>query len=348
LRVKKHRRRPEARSLLVIAPLLALALQRPNLARAAPVVPVDPSLPDYVPHAQVAGSVVGYTGMDTVEQMMAAWNAAFRKYQPNAHFSVVQQDGLGPEDRIALGPDTMQVFHRSGLAYENAYGYEPFSVKVCAAAFILKSHVSAIGVYVNKSNPLNFISLRKLDAVFSSERRRGYPADISTWGQLGLTGEWADKPIHTYGFYWRDDVTWYFRELALLGAPFKSSYEVPGGNMARTTPQVASAIMTALANDPYGISFGNASYMAGPVKALGLSANGVASSFTLRDIASGRYPLERYLYIYVNRRPGEPLNPLLEEFLRFVLSRQGQLLVSRDEYLPLPPAVDAEQLRKLP
>lgn len=179
-------------------------------------VPVDPALPDYVPHERVAGSMVGYTGMDTVEQMMSAWNAAFRKLHPGAHFSVVQKDGLGPEDRIALGPQTMEVFHPTNLAYENAYGYEPFRIKVCAAAYILKSHVSAIGVYVNKDNPLTSLSLRKLDAIFSAERRRGYSADISTWGQLGLTGVWADRPIHLYGFYWRDDVTDYYG--IILGA----------------------------------------------------------------------------------------------------------------------------------
>lgn len=332
----------------VAAPLVVglAALARLAGASAAPLVPVDPSLPDYVPHQQVSGSVVGYSGMDTVEKMMAAWNEAFRRYQPHAHFSVVQKD-VSPEDRIALGPDTMQVFHRTDLAYEDTYGYEPFRVKICAAAYILKSHVSAIGVYVNKSNPLTSISLRKLDAVFSAERRRGYPANISTWGQLGLTGAWADKPIHIYGFYWHDDVTAYFRKLVMLDAPFKWTYGVPGSGMSRTTPQVATAIMSALADDPDGISFGNASYRTPEVKPLGLSVNGVQSAFSLSDVASGRYPLQRYLYIYVNRRPGEPLNPLLKEFLRFVLSRQGQSLVSTNDYLPLPPAVDARQLRKL-
>ena len=329
------------------ASTLAVTLGLPMSAMAAPQVPVDPSLPDYVPQQKVAGSVVGYSGMDTVEQMMAAWNAAFRRFQPNARFSVVQKDGLAPEDRIALGSDTMEVFHPTDLAYENAYGYEPFRVRVCAAAYILKSHVSAIGVYVNKSNPLTSISLRKLDAVFSSERRRGFPADIATWGQLGLTGAWADRPIHLYGFYWRDDVTDYFRRLVMLDAPFKPSYEVPGGDMTRNTPKVAAAIMSALAQDPDGISFGNASYMTNRVKPLGLSVNGVQSQFTLSDIASGRYPLQRYLYIYVNRSPGRPLDPLLKEFLRFVLSREGQALVSKDQYLPLPPVVDAEELRKL-
>lgn len=308
---------------------------------------VDPSLPDYVPHQHVAGSVEGYTGMDTVEQMMAAWNAAFHKFSPNAHFSVVQKDRLGPEDRIALGPHTMEVFHPTDLAYENAYGYEPFRIKICAAAYILKSHVSAIGVYVNKDNPLSSISLRKLDAIFSAERRRGYPAGIATWGQLGLTGAWADRPIHLYGFYWRDDVTDYFKKLVMLDGPFKPTYEVPGGDMSRSTPKVAAAIMSALAEDPYGISFGNASYMTDQVKAIGLSVNGVYSPFSSREVSSGRYPLQRYLYLYVNRNPGQRLDPLIKEFLRFVLSRQGQSLVSRDHYLPLPAAVDEHELEKL-
>lgn len=316
-------------------------------AATSAAVTADPSLPDYVPQQHVAGIEVGFTGMDTVERMMAAWNTAFRKFQPGAHFSVIQKDGLGPEDRIALGPHTMEVFHPTDLAYENAYGYEPFRVKICAAAYILKSHVSAIGVYVNKSNPLTSISLRKLDAVFSAERRRGYPADITTWGELGLSGPWANRPIHLYGFYWRDDVTAYFKKLVMLDAPFKPTYEVPGGDMSRSTPKVAAAIMAALARDPDGISFGNASYMTAQVKALGLSVNGVESPFTLADVASGRYPLQRYLYIYVNRKPGQPLDPLIKEFLRFVLSRQGQSLVSRDHYLPLPPSVDERQLRKL-
>jgi phosphate transport system substrate-binding protein len=334
-------------STAALATLLTLSAGLSMSVAAAQPVPVDPSLPDYVPHQPVSGSVVGYSGMDTVEHMMAAWNAAFRKFHPKAHFSIVQKDGLAPEDRIALGPHTMEVFNTTNLAYENAYGYDPFRIKICAAAYVLKSHVSAIGVYVNKSNPLTSISLRKLDAIFSAERRRGYPADITTWGQLGLTGPWADKPIHLYGFYWRDDVTDYFRKLVMLDAPFKSTYEIPGGDMSRNTPKVAAAIMSALATDPDGISFGNASYMTDQVKPLGLSVNGVHSQFTLNDIASGRYPLQRYLYIYVNRKPGQPLDPLLKEFLRFVLSRQGQSLVSKDQYLPLPPSIDAEELQKL-
>ena len=308
---------------------------------------VDPSLPDYVPQRQVAGHIAGLTGMDTVEGMMGAWSEAFRGYEPDARVTLTLRDGLAPEDRIALGAKTGEVFHPTDLEYENAYGYEPFRIRMCAAAFILKSHVSAIGVYVNKDNPLGSISLAELDAVFSAERRRGYPADIATWGQLGLAGRWAEAPIHLYGFYWRDDVTDYFRHLVTLDAPFKAGYRIPGGDSSRRTPSVAAAIMAAMAEDPYGITFGNGSYMSDGVKALGLSVHGVQSQFTPGDVASGRYPLERYLYLYVNRPPGVPLDPLIGEFLRFVLSRQGQALVSRDHYLPLPAGIASEERAKL-
>lgn len=215
-------------------------------------------------------------------------------------------------------------------------------------AHVLKSHVSAIGVFVNKGNPVKQLSLAQLDAMYSEERRRGYPADLITWGQLGLDGEWADRPVHLYGFYWRDDVTAYFRKLVMLDAPFKASYRVPGGEMGRRTPKVAQDIMAALAADPGGIAFANFSYQTGEVKALALAdREGVVGQPTLRDISSGRYPLERYLYIYVNRPPGRPLDPLLKEFLTFVLSREGQEMVGKDHYLPLTAEIAAAERAKL-
>ena len=332
-----------------LATVLAAAGMLGSIAASAQTtVPADPSLPPYVPTVQVSGKIGGLTGMDTVEGMMKAWVEAFRKYQPNAEITLAMKDGLGPEDRIALGPETDEVFHSDNGPYEDKYGYEPFRIKICQGAFILKSHVSAIGVYVNKGNPISEISLEKLDAVYSDARRRGYPADITTWGQLGLTGDWADKPIHTYGFYWRDDVTWNFKDIVDYGAPFKAGYRVPGGDMARTTPTVAKDLMAALAADPYGIGFGNFSYQTGSVKALALSdEHGVVAQPTLGDIASARYPLERSLYIYVNRRSGEKLPPLVKEFLTFVLSRGGQSLVEKDHYLPLPAAVAAVERTKL-
>lgn len=126
---------------------------------------------------------------------MKAWNEAFAKHHPGVVINLVMRD-VAPEERIALGPNTEEVFHADDSAYDNKYGYAPFRIRICQGAFVLKSHVSAIGVFVSKDNPLDEIPLDKLDAIYSDARRRGYPADITTWGQLGLTGEWADKPIH--------------------------------------------------------------------------------------------------------------------------------------------------------
>ena len=305
------------------------------------------ALPPYVAATSVSGTLAGVTGMDTVQKMMAAWNEAFQRYHPGANITVTSRD-VAPEERIGLGPNTDEVFSPTYQPYEDKYGYEPFRIRIVMAPRGLKSHVSAIGVYVNPANPIGKLSLAELDAMFSEERRRGYPADLVTWGQLGLTGEWADRPVHLYGFYWRDDVTASFRRLVMDDAPFKASYQVPGGDMSRRTPKVAAAIMAAVAADPGGIGFANFSYQTPQVKALALSdRHGVVGQPTERDVASGRYPLERYLYFYVNRVPGRPLDPLVKEFLTFVLSREGQALVAKDHYLPLTPAIDAEERAKL-
>jgi phosphate transport system substrate-binding protein len=314
---------------------------------AAPVVAADPALPPYVPSASVSGALEGATGMDSVEQMMAAWAEAFRKYHPGARISLTQKD-LAPEERIGLGPGTDEVFHADDGPYEDKYGYQPFRIRICQGAFVLKSHVSAIGVFVSKANPIGEISLAKLDAVYADARRRGFRADITTWGQLGLGGDWADKPIHIYGFYWRDDVTWYFRDLVDFDAPFKASYRAPGDDLARRTPAVARDLMATLQSDPYAIGFANFSYATDGVKALALSdAHGVVSQPVLSEMISGRYPLQRSIYIYVNRKPGDPLSPLVKAFLTFVLSREGQDLVSKDHYLPLTPAMAAAERARL-
>jgi phosphate transport system substrate-binding protein len=308
---------------------------------------IDPALPIYAPASKVSGTLKGVTGMDSVESMFKAWSDAFAKYHPGSAITVVQRD-VAPEERIAIGPNTDEVFHPDDSAFDTKFGYGPFRIKICQGAFIMKSHVSAIGVFVSKANPLNQIALDRLDAIYSDARRRGYPADITTWGQLGLTGEWADKPVHFYGFYGRDDVTWYFRDLVSYDAPFKASYRVPGDDMTRRTPVVARDLMTALEKDPGAIGFGNFSYQSDGVKALALvDEHGVISQPVLAEMVSGHYPLQRSIYIYVNRKPGVPLSPLLREFFEFVLSKDGQALVHVDHYLPLTAAMAAAERAKL-
>jgi phosphate transport system substrate-binding protein len=304
-------------------------------------------LPVYAPSFKVSGVLQGVTGMDSVESMFKAWNDAFAKYHPGSSITIVQRD-VAPEERIAIGVNTDEVFHSDDSAFNAKYGYDPFRFRICQGAFVVKSHVSAIGVFVSKANPLNQISLDRLDAIYSDARRRGYPADITTWGQLGLSDEWADRPIHFYGFYGRDDVTWYFRDLVSYDAPFKAGYRVPGDDMTRRTPVVARDLMTTLKADPGAIGFGNFSYQSDAVKALALvDEHGVVSQPVLDEIVSGRYPLQRVIYIYVNRKPATPLSPLLREFLLFLLSREGQSLVHVDRYLPLTAAMAAVERAKL-
>jgi phosphate transport system substrate-binding protein len=330
-------------------PCLAAALAATAGWSAQPLsVPPEHALPHYVPEVAVSGPLPGVTGMDSVQGMMGAWSEAFRKYHPGAEITITMK-AVGPEERIALGPNTDEVFHPDNAAYENAYGCEPFRVRICLAAFVLPSHVSAIGVYTHRDNPLTRISLAELDALFSDERRRGYPAAITTWGQLGLTGEWADQPVHLYGFYWREDVTKYFRELVMLDAPFKDTYRVPGSDLKRRIPAVARDIVAAMSADRYAIAFGNFSYFqSDQIKPLALSGrDGVLGQPVTADMASGRYPLQRYLYFYVNRPAGGPLDPLAREFISFVLSREGQELVAKDHYLPLPAAIAAAERAKL-
>ena len=316
--------------------LLLLAASRLS----AQGVAVDPALPAYHPAAPVSGTLAAVSA-DTMEGMIKSWGEAFKRQHPEANIAETMRE-LNPEDRAALGPNTDQVFNNSNEPYEDAYGYEPFRVQVSMAAFNLREHIQAIGVYVNKDNPISQLSLAQLDAMYSCTRRRGYPADITTWGQLGLTGAWADKPVHIYGrAIKKDEVGMYFRDIVLLDGLYKDSFQSPGKG-------VSVDVVKAVTEDPYGIGYCAFAYKTEALKSLALfDDRGVLGQPTLGDVASGRYPLDRPLYFYVNRKPGQPLDPLVKEFLSFVLSREGQEIVARATYLPLPSVVAAAERAKL-
>jgi phosphate transport system substrate-binding protein len=331
-----------------IGPLHALAFALNVAANVLTAQTPDPALPAYQATTQVSGAAMAVTGMDSVEAMMAAWDLEFRKHHPAASITIEQQK-VAPEERIALGPDLSEIFRRDTSAYVDRYGCEPFRIKICRASLDVPHHLTAIGILVNPTNPIDHLSLAQLDAIYSDERRRGAPHPALTWGQLGATGSWADKPIHAYGFYWRDDITSVFKESVLLGSPFNSRYRVPFPNVpGEHTAAVAKAIMKAIADDPSAIAYANLSYRSGPVKTLALSAAGEpAIAPTAASVASGIYPLGRFIYLYVNRKPGQPLDPLFKEFLTFILSRDGQAFVGLDHYLPLSAAVAAAERAKL-
>src|SRR5207302_7244907 len=141
---------------------------------------------------------------------------AFRKNHPEVELNLNVAVGLAPADRIALGPNTQEVFHNTTAPYVDKYLREPFRVQVSLGTFDTKGKVQALGVFVHRNNPLARITLAQLDAVFSNTRRRGQPETISTWGALGLEGEWAARPIHLYGRKLDQDVCWLFRQVVLF------------------------------------------------------------------------------------------------------------------------------------
>ncbi|NWG00216.1 MAG: substrate-binding domain-containing protein, partial [Thermoanaerobaculaceae bacterium] len=178
------------------------------------------------------------------------------------------------------------------------------------------------------------------DAIFSKARKRRFPHDLTTWGQLGLKGQWAGKPISLYGRNSASGTYGFFKDHGLGGGDFKDAVkEQPG----------SASVVQGVTEDLYGIGYSGIGYRTSGVKALALAetVGGPSWTPTYENAVSGKYPLARYLYIYVVRDPRRPMDPLTKEFLRYVLSQEGQRVVIKDGYLPLPAALVAEELAKL-
>lgn len=215
-------------------------------------------------------------------------------------------------------------------AFRAKYGYDPTPFSVA---------VDALAVFVNADNPLEEITATQIDAVWSKTRRRG-GSDIATWGDLGLKGEWADKPVSLYGRNSASGTYGFFKEQALLNGDFK--------DQAKEQPGTASLVLQ-VHHDRYGMGYGGIGYRAGKTKALKIVAEAgkPAVAPTQAGAADGSYLLGRRLYIYVNQPPRDPLEPAVREFLSLALSREGQEIVVKDGYFPLTAAQAAEEKKKL-
>ncbi len=279
-------------------------------------------------------------GPDTMEPVMKKWIAAFRERQPAARisFAVAEVDA---RDRIAIGPATAEVFATTDAPFAAKYHYEPFRVMVSLATFNTPRRVQALGIFVNAANPVAGLTLAQLDRIYSTVHR-GAPTEIKTWGDLGLTGEWAGRPVHAYSRSLDNEVTTHVREVVCGGAEFSDSVSVPGKG-------VSVDVMGAVAADPDGIGFAGFAYAIAGVKALALAENNAGPFYepSAENCADARYPLDRPLYFYVNRKPGAPLDPLVREFISFVLSTDGQALNVEEAYFPLTPSLAAAQRAKL-
>jgi len=293
-------------------------------------VPVDPAIPAYTPVQGVSGTIKS-VGSDTMNNEMALWAEGFKTFYPNVQ---VEVEGKGsstaPPALIAgtaqFGPMSRPMKDAEIAEFKSAFGYEPTGVG---------TGIDMLAVFVHKDNPLKKLSLAQVDGIFSKTRNSGH-ADVVTWGDLGLEGEWKDKPISLYGRNSASGTYGYFKEYALSKGDFKDTVkEQPG----------SSTVVQAIASDRYAMGYSGIGYSTADVRAVALSsAEGEeAVEATPENAYTGEYPLARFLLLYVNRKPDEGLDPLRREFLKFILSRQGQEVVVKDGYYPLTNALVEEQ-----
>ena len=215
-------------------------------------------------------------------------------------------------------------------AFEKRYGYKPTSIAVA---------IDALAVFVHKDNPIEGLTLEQTDAIFSSTRTCGNPESIDHWGQLGLAGSWATRGIQLYGRNSVSGTYGYFKQHALCKGDFKNTVnEQPG----------SASVVQSVSSSLNGIGYSGIGYTTSSVRAVPLSAASGKPfvDATPENAVNGSYPLARFLYVYINKEPGKELDPITSQFLTMVLSRQGQEVVVKDGYIPLPAMVAAREAAK--
>ena len=296
---------------------------------------LDPTLQPYKAVSGVSGNLSSI-GSDTLNNLMTLWAEAFQKFYPNAR---IQIEGKGsstaPPALISgtaqLGPMSREMKGTEVDGFEKKYGYKPTPIR---------TSVDALAVFVNKDNPIKCMTIPQVDAVFSKSRRHGHKDDIRTWGQLGLTGEWASKPISLYGRNSASGTYGFFKEHTLKNGDYKDQVkEQPG----------SASVVQGVTVDRFAMGYSGIGYATAGVRAVPLAAKDGARCYEADpdNAYAGSYPLSRFLYVYVNRAPGKPLEPLTREFLKLVVSKEGQEVVIKDGYFPIPASIAREELNKV-
>ena len=298
-------------------------------------VELDPKLPEFAPAGGASGSIKS-VGSDTMNNLMTLWAEEFQKHYPNV---TIEIDGKGSstappaliEGQSTFGPMSRKMKSKEMDKFEATFGYK---------ATQLRTSIDMLAVYVHKDNPIKGLSLQQVDAIFSKTRKGGAAANITTWGQLGLTGEWANRPITLYGRNAASGTNGYFKKHALFKGDYKDSVkEQPG----------SSAVVSSVAGDKGGIGYSGIGYKTADVRAVALSRK-TGQSFIGADpenAYTGEYPLARFLWLTVNYKPGSKLDPLRAEFLRLVFSKQGQAVVLKDGYFPVTARIAQQELARI-
>ena len=284
----------------------------------------------YNPTTPVTGSA-GAMGSDTLNNMMALWLEAFQKFHPTVKISI---EGKGSstappaliEATAQLAPMSRAMKNKELDKFEDRYGYPPTQFRVA---------LDALAIIVNKDNPIEGLTLQEADAIFSINRKREYSQDVDRWSKLGINLGMVslygrNSASGTYGF---------FKKVVLGGGDFKSSVkEQPG----------SASVVQGVSSDPNGIGYSGIGYMTSSVKIVPLGKEkGKYYDTSEANVLNGKYPLGRFLYLYVNKAPNQKLSPLVEEFIRFIFSEEGQHIVDKDGYMRVPASIIDKELSKL-
>jgi phosphate transport system substrate-binding protein len=304
-------------------------------AAANAVAAVDPSVPAYVKTTGVSGNLSS-VGSDTLANLMTLWAEAFKRQYPNVNIQIqAAGSSTAPpaltEGTATVGPMSRRMKDVELQAFEQKYGYKPTAIAVA---------VDALAVFVHKDNPIQGLTLQQVDAIFSATRLCGAKADAKTWGDLGVSGDLANKPVQLFGRNSVSGTYGFFKEAALCKGDFKANVnEQPG----------SASVVQAISNSLNGIGYSGIGYQTASVKTVPL-AKKAGERFIEDNQANaldGSYPLARFLYVYVNKAPNKPLAPLEAEFVKLILSQTGQAVVVKDGYIPLPAKVVTRALSDL-
>jgi phosphate transport system substrate-binding protein len=324
--------------------LAGLALSA-TLAPCADKARLDPNLPAYQPQGGLRGELRS-VGADVMDAVTLGWIELFRLAHPKV---TATMEARAPGTAIPalvngwghLGPVARELFPHEEEQFVGKFGYKPTAVRVATASLDHAGTAQTLVICVHESNPLAMITLEQLGEIYA----RG--GAITKWGQLGLTGDWAERPIEAWGLKRPNGVANFLQTRVLGGREFRA-----GINERVNLDDVPAldAITTGVAASRFSIGYSGLGSVRSGVKVLALAARdgGPAVAPTREEIASHRYPLSRFVYIYVNLAPGQRLAPNVREFLRLVLSREGQTVVARQGlYLPLTAEIARAELAKL-
>lgn len=307
---------------------------------------VDAGIPAYKPVKGLSGTLKGVES-NTVTELEQKWIDGFTKIYPNVKISVdIGGSGQGgprlTNGSADFGFIAREMMGREETPFVDKFGYRPLAISVSGGSFAVKAFTDCLVFIVNKDNPLNEISYAQLDAIYSQTHNRGIKEPITKWGQLGLTGEWADQPIHAWGVEIPNGYDNFVNMHVLANGQWREGIQ---------SQHTVIPLSDKVAADKFSISYTGLAWNTNPgtkVLKLIVHPGEAAIPATFDTVASQTYPLARTIYMYINREPGKPINPVLREFLRYALSREGQQAVVDDAiFTPLPAKMDAIEAEKL-